>query len=234
MRDRTKITLGIVITILIYSISIFISKVVKIPIEFIPSSFLTHLTMLALSGILILYFQSKGVLKFKIKGIKINLMFRAILTAILIFISVNIISAIVYRICNIDIRSESNPFLKIVPLQYFLFVSILAGLSEEFLFRGFLLNMLEPLKTKSVKILKLKISISVLTSGVLFGLAHLILLLSGASIPFVLRILFFTTIVGIMNGYFQEKYENNTLVAIIAHITVNTLGLLILILAINK
>jgi membrane protease YdiL (CAAX protease family) len=234
MRDKTKISLGIVITILIYSISILISKVVKIPIEFIPSSFLTHLTMLIFSGILILYFKSKEVLKFRIKGIKINLMFRAILAAIIIFISVNIISAIVYRICNIDIKSDSNPFLKINPLQYFLFVSIFAGLSEEFLFRGFLLNMLEPLKTKFVRILKLEISISVITSGVLFGFAHLILLASGASIPFVVRIFFFTTIVGIMNGYFQEKYENNTLVAIIAHITVNTLGFLILILALNK
>lgn len=234
MRDKTKISLGIVITILIYSISIFVSKVVTIPIEFIPSSFLTHLTMLIFSGILILYFKSKEVLKFRIKGIKINLMFRAILAAIIIFISVNIISAIVYRICNIDIKSDSNPFLKINPLQYFLFVSIFAGLSEEFLFRGFLLNMLEPLKTKFVRILKLEISISVITSGVLFGFAHLILLASGASIPFVVRIFFFTTIVGIMNGYFQEKYENNTLVAIIAHITVNTLGFLILILALNK
>ena len=66
--------------------------------------------------------------------------------------------------------------------------------------------------------------------------SHFILLKTGAGIPFVLRTVFLTTTIGVIGGYFQEKYENNTLVAIIAHMTVNALGLpgLILALAMSK
>lgn len=236
MRDSTKISLGIFITIFIWSISVLISKVIKIPIEFIPSSFSTHSMMLILSGILIYYFQSRRLLNFRIKRIKIKLFFRVILISIIAFIIVNILIAIAFKIFNIPPQEKSNPFLKYSPYQNFVFVLIFASLAEEFLFRGFLLNMLEPLKTKGIKLLKLKISVSVLISGVLFGLAHLILLTSDASIPFVLRIVFLTATIGIIAGYCQEKYENNTFVAIIVHMTVNALGLLVLILtlAMNK
>ena len=101
------------------------------------------------------------------------------------------------------------------------------------MFRGFLLNMLEPLKSKGIKLFRIKLNVSVLISGVLFGMGHLLILTTGADLPFVFRILFFTTIVGIMNGYLQEKYENNTLVPIIAHITVNTIGFLISLLSLS-
>jgi membrane protease YdiL (CAAX protease family) len=123
--------------------------------------------------------------------------------------------------------------MKYTPLQYFIFLSIIAPITEEYLFRGFLLNMLEPLKSKGIKLFRIKLNVSVLISGVLFGMAHLLILTTGADLPFVLRILFFTTIVGIMNGYLQEKHENNTLVPIIAHITVNTIGFLILLLSLS-
>lgn len=233
MKDTTKITLGILITIFIYSISILISKVVKIPIEFIPSGFMTQLTMLAFSGISIFYFQSKGILNFTIKRFRIKLVLRTIITAIIVFIIVNVVSTIVIKIINVEITKAPNPFMKYSSLQYFIFISVFACVSEEFLFRGFLLNMLEPLKNIGVKLFRIKFSFSAIISGVLFGLGHLILLTSGADLPFVLRILFFTTIVGIMNGYFQEKYENNTLVPIIAHITVNTIGFLIMIVSLK-
>jgi len=231
MTNQTKITLGIVITILIFSTSVLIGKVVKIPIEFIPSSFMSQLLMLILSGISIFYFRSKGLLTFSIKPVNAKLILRTILTAIIVFIAVNFTATIAIKIICGDIPKGSNPFMKYPPLQYFIFVSIMAPITEEYLFRGFLLNMLEPLKSRGIKLFRIKLNASVLISGVFFGLSHLLILTTGADLPFLFRILLFTTIVGIMNGYFQEKYENNTLVPIIAHITVNTIGFLILLLS---
>jgi len=233
MKNSTKTTLGIVITILIYSISILIGKVVKIPIEFIASAFMSQLLMLTLSGISIFYFQSKGLLNFSIKPVKAKLILRTILTAIIVFIAVSFTATIAIKIICGDIPKGPNPFMKYTPLQYFIFLSIIAPIAEEYLFRGFLLNMLEPLKSKGIKLFRIKLNVSVLISGVLFGMGHLLILTTGADLPFVFRILFFTTIVGIMNGYLQEKYENNTLVPIIAHITVNTIGFLISLLSLS-
>ncbi len=231
MKNLTKTTLGILITLLIFSISVFIGKIVKIPIEFIPSVFTNQLLMIILSGISIFYFQSKGLLNFSIKPIKIKLILRIILTAVIVFIAVTITTSIAIKIICGDIPKGPNPFMKYTPLQYFIFLSIIAPIVEECLFRGFLLNMLEPFKSKGIKLFRIKLNVSVLISGVLFGMGHLLILTTGADLPFVFRILFFTTIVGIMNGYLQEEYENNTLAPIIAHITVNTIGFLILLLS---
>ncbi len=233
MKNTTKTTLGIVITILIYSISVLISKVVIIPIEFIPSAFISQLLMLTLSGISIFYFQSKGLLNFRMKPVKAKLILRTILTAVIVFIAVSITASIAIKIIYGDIPKGPNPFMKYTPLQYFIFLSIIAPIAEEYLFRGFLLNMLEPLKNKGIKLFQINLNLSVLLSGVLFGLGHLLILTTGADLPFVFRILFFTTIVGVMNGYLQDKYENNILVPIIAHITVNTIGFLISLLSLS-
>jgi membrane protease YdiL (CAAX protease family) len=233
MTNSAKTTLGIVITILIYSISVLMGKVVKIPIDFIPSAFMNQFVMLTLSGISIYYFQSKGLLNFSIKPVKIKLILKTILTAVIVFIAVSITASIAIKIICGDIPKGPNPFMKYTPLQYFIFLAIIAPITEEYLFRGFLLNMLEPLKSKGIKLFRIKLNVSVLISGVLFGMAHILILTSGADLPFVFRILFFTTIVGIMNGYLQEKHENNTLVPIIAHITINTIGFLISLLSLS-
>lgn len=226
MNHRTKTLTGIVLTVLIYSASVLIPRIVKIPIDFFPSSFLTHSIMLLCSGSLIYYFHSKKMLSFRIKGIKWRLFFKIILSSVLAFIVVNVVSNATFIVFNIPIHEKTNPFLNFTPAQYFVFVLIYASIAEELLFRGFLLNMLEPIKNKKVKILKVTISASVILSGFLFGLAHIILLTTDAGIPFVFRIVFLTTTIGIIAGYFQEKNESNTLPAIIVHMTVNALGLI--------
>ena len=156
MKTSTKITLGLIITILIYSISVVISKVVKIPFEFIPSTFLNQLSMLAFSGISIIYFQSKGQLIFSIKPIKLRLVFRTILTAIIVFIATSILVSIALKILFGDIPKGPNPFMNYTPLQYFIFISMITPIAEEFLFRGFLLNMLEPIKKQGHSIISVK------------------------------------------------------------------------------
>ena len=69
--------------------------------------------------------------------------------------------------------------MKMSPLQVFIFVFIYASIAEEILFRGFLMNILKPLKIKGISILKRKISVPVIISAFAFGLGHLILITTG-------------------------------------------------------
>lgn len=78
-------------------------------------------------------------------------------------------------------RGEVHPAIKLNPVQFLLFVVIAASIAEELLFRGFLLNLLAPLKQRGIKILNRKISLSVMISALLFGLAHLSLASFGYS-----------------------------------------------------
>lgn len=61
-------------------------------------------------------------------------------------------------------------------------------------------------------------------SAITFGLAHLILFATGASALFVFRIVVFTTLLGLVAGYYQEKHDNHAF-AIIVHIAGNLMGL---------
>jgi membrane protease YdiL (CAAX protease family) len=111
------------------------------------------------------------------------------------------------------------------PLQVFLFIFIYASVTEEVLFRGFLQNILKPLKDKGVKIFKRHISVPVIIGAIVFGLAHLILITSGANTFFIVRTLVFTFSLGLIAGYYQEKYDNNAY-AIIVHMGGNFMGLI--------
>ena len=62
-------------------------------------------------------------------------------------------------------------------------------------------------------------------SAVVFGLIHLVLLNAGAGGFLVFRIVIFTTVLGLVAGYYQEKYNNFTY-AVIVHMAGNLMGLI--------
>jgi len=94
MKNEIKTLMGISITVLVFFISYGVGQSIKIPIEFIPLGFSTHSMMLVLSGISIYYFQSKGLLIFKFKRIRLKVFFIAILTSIIAFIIVKLFKLI--------------------------------------------------------------------------------------------------------------------------------------------
>jgi membrane protease YdiL (CAAX protease family) len=121
---------------------------------------------------------------------------------------------------------EKHPLLsQMTPLQVLIFVFFYASIAEELLFRGFLLNFLDSDNFKGITILKRKFSTPVITSALMFGLAHLILLTTGVGILFILRIVIFTFVLGLFAGYYQEKYNNN-IFAIIVHMSGNIFAVL--------
>ena len=148
------------------------------------------------------------------------------------FLAVVIINALLVGLGKVfGIEAGSHfVFDVMTPLQVFLFICILASVAEEVLFRGFLQNILKPLQAGEIKFCKRYISVPVMIAALAFSLAHLILIASGAGAYFIFRTLAFTFVLGLIAGYYQEKYDNNAY-AILVHMSGNLLGLITALLA---
>ena len=217
----SRLGMGIFLTILVYGVSVFVGHRWQLSSDFFPVSFLTHATMLLLSVGLILLLASQVKYRFALPKPKqmIKPVCVALLTTLVINITLAILSFAIFG------SAESHPLMEgLTPLQYVLFILILAPIAEEHLFRGLLQNYLKPMSDKGFSLRSCRISFPVLTSAVAFSMAHLILLTAGVSPMFVIRVLVFTFFLGLIAGYYQEKYDNIAF-AILVHMTGNLMGL---------
>ena len=124
---------------------------------------------------------------------------------------------------GVAIDKGGHPLLsQLSPLEIFIYVFILASISEELLFRGYLLNALIILDKKYFG----KLNLSIFISALAFATLHLGLLKVGATPKFVAVIFVFTLNIGLLAGYFQKKYDNNTAYAILAHMGSNFISVL--------
>lgn len=222
MKNTEKISYGLLITLIIFIIANYLSDSFQLNLESVPSSFVLHSIMLILSIFFMILFKKN--LNYRISLPKFRKILRPILFGLLISIIANMAISIITIVAGGEI--QGNPIaLKMNAFQVFIFIVIYASIAEEMLFRGFLLNFLEPLKSKGFFILKRKISLSVIVSALTFGLAHLILIATGANIAFLIKAVIFTTLLGIVAGYYQEKYDNNAY-AIIVHMAGNSIGVI--------
>ena len=222
MKKNEKIAYGLIITIIIYLIATYFGKMFELNNEFISPSFVLHSIMLGLSIFCILVFKKN--LNYRISLPKFRKILRPILFGILVTIIANVTISIITKVVGGSL--EEHPLLSTMnAFQIFTFVFLYASIAEEMLFRGILLNFLEPLKAKGFNFLKRKISLSVIISALAFGLGHLILIFTGVNSAFLIRIVLFTTILGLVAGYYQEKYDNNAY-AIIVHMAGNSIGVI--------
>ncbi len=220
MNKAVKIILGIVITFFTLVLSGVLGIEMTLFFDF-PPGFFNQIIILFLASILIYFFNKKGIINFQIGKITIkNIILPIILTISLLIIAEVIFSKVLGY--EVDEHFASSSMSSI---QIFFIVVILGSISEELLFRGFLQNMLEPIKSYGIKISKIKLSLPVLISGLLFGIMHFGLLTMGASFSFVMRIVLSAAILGMIAGYFQEKQKNFT-IALIVHVTANVMGLI--------
>ena len=217
MKKIERIIYGIIITAFIFIISILTGNKITLNVTFLPGTFITHSFMLILSIIAILAFKTK--INYTITWPEFKTIFKPIMWGILTFIVVNIVMTIIIKLTGGDI--EKHPTVsQMTPMQVLVFVFFFASIAEEFLFRGFSMNLLESGSSKGITILKRKISMPVIISALLFGLAHLILITTGAGSLFILKIVVFTFILGLFAGYYQEKFNNHAY-AIIVHMSGN-------------
>ncbi len=217
MKNNKRIIYGILLTIVVFAISTVLGRTLNLNIGFIPFSFITHSLMLILSVSLI--YGLKKYVNYKISFPRFKEVLKPILFGLITTIIINIFMTIIITALGEEIENHIV-LTKMSPTQIFVFVFIYASIAEELLFRGFLMNILKPLKSKGLTIFKRNISLPVIISGVAFGFGHLILITTGASIFFLIRVVVFTTTLGLIAGYYQEKYDNNAF-AIIVHMSGN-------------
>jgi membrane protease YdiL (CAAX protease family) len=222
MKTNKQISAGLVISIVIFIIATFIGGKVNLKMGLILNSFLTHTIMLLLSIIVI--YGLRNYVDYKISLPKFKKIGKPILFGILATIITNFSLMILSKALGEKI--EPHPILtKMNPVQTFIFIFIYASVAEELLFRGFLLNILKPLNAKGIIIFKRRISLSVIISAIAFGLSHLILIITGVGGLFLVRVVIFTTLLGLIAGYYQEKNQNNAY-AIIVHMAGNLIGVI--------
>lgn len=217
-----RLVIGLLLTVLIYFTSLIVGNLLHIETDFVPSSFSTHALMLVMSVVLILVMKKQ--VCYRIAFPKIKQIFKPILFGFLSAVVINIALGVLIAI--ISGGAEKHPAMANASvLQFLLFDFILASVAEEFLFRGFLQNLLKPLSAKGFKLFRRKISLPVIISALAFAAAHLILIASGVSALFIVRILVFTFVLGLIAGYYQEKHDNHAF-AIIVHMSGNLMGLI--------
>jgi len=221
MKNNTRLLYGLLITILIFVIATLLGSKVSLHSNFFPNSFITHSVMLLLSAAVILVLRNQVRYRIALPGFKS--IWKPALFGFLTAVVINILLTIITKIAGGKI--EAHPLLEASsPLQTFLFIFIYASLAEEVLLRGFLQNILSPLSVRGIRIFRIRLSLPVIISAVVFGLIHLILLTTGVSGLFITRIVIFTTVLGLFAGYYQEKHNNNAH-AIIVHMAGNLMGL---------
>jgi membrane protease YdiL (CAAX protease family) len=106
-------------------------------------------------------------------------------------------------------------------LQDIIFVWIYASIAEEVFTRGLLQSYLSPLARYGINLSKkLRLSLPVLFSGLFFGMMHIVAI-DKMGPP----VIIFTSVLGIIAGYYREKTES-LIPAIIIHALFNIGGML--------
>lgn len=222
MKNINKIVYGIFLTAVIFLTAIIIGSKILVHNKFFTDTFVTHTVMLLLSILLIILMRKN--LSYRISLPKFKNVIKPIVIGIVITILINILMSIITKLVGGKI--EVHPLLsKMNPLQAFIFIFIYASIAEEMLFRGFLMNFLKSLTLNGITLFKRKVSFPIIISALAFGLAHLILIRTGVGSLFLVRIVLFATCLGLIAGYYQEKYDNNSY-AIIVHMSANFLGVI--------
>jgi len=220
MKNSERVIYGLLLTIIVFLLVSFVGEKIKLSFQLV--SFVTDSAMLILAIVLICYFRKY--VNFKIALPKFKTIWKPILLGIFVPVIVSFLFEIIGNL--LGFKSESHPALVLMsPLQVFLLVFILASVAEEVLFRGFLQNILKPLQVKGIKIFKRHISVPVIISALAFSLAHLGLMKTDVGAFFIVSTLIFTFTLGLIAGYYQEKYDNNAY-AILVHMGGNFIGLM--------
>lgn len=219
MNKTLKIFLGIFITFLVLVLSSGFEISIKSIIDSIPMGVGSQIGILFISILLIFFFSKKRVIEFHYGKVKLQ--------HLILPIGLTVLLIIIRQLFPMVLENEVHPVaVSMSILQQLIFIVVLASLGEELLFRGFLQNMLNPIKSYGINIFKLRLSLPVIISGILFGLMHFALIGTGASFNFVIQIVISGMFLGMIAGYFQEKYNNFT-IAFIVHLTANLSGMLL-------
>ncbi len=219
MKNFEQIIYGMTLAIVIFLLSNIIGRVIDLNIDFLGNAFYTYSTMLLLS-VLTLFILKKHV-DYKISLPNLKKLLKPIVFGFCASFIVNVSISLIIIISGNKIEGMEI-ITKMTPFEVIIFIFIYASVVEEILFRGFLLNILKPMNAYGIMLFVRKICFPVIISAIMFGSSHLILITTGAGFLLLLKTIIFTTIIGLVAGYYQEKYNNNAY-AIAVHMSGNLL-----------
>lgn len=227
-----KTIIGFICLALIYTFGVYIlprtpvATLLKNSVTWLDNGFISQ-TFFLVSSLIIMAILGKGTFSgFGFKTVRLKPFARSVLVSILIavamFIAFIFAMSILAGAGGGPGKSEGNGPAMSGFLQTILFVWIYASLCEEILYRGLFLRMIDGLAQKSIRLGNVKIAVSVLISGLLFGLGHLCLL-PIMPLPMVVFIIINASVLGIIAGYYRAA-TGSIIPAIATHMIFNIIG----------
>ena len=111
------------------------------------------------------------------------------------------------------------------PIQFLLIIVVWSSIAEEILIRAVVQPLLKPFEHQQIKLFMTDMSVSVVSSALVFGAIHLSLLFTSADGYTVVITVITTFLLGLLAGLYREKYQS-ILPAIITHMSFNVGGLI--------
>lgn len=216
----SRFIIGLLITAAAFVGAVLLGHLTSFTTGFVASSFTTHAIMLVLAVALIILFK----VNYRINWPSLRRLIKPVVLGFVVALVINIVLGLLT--VAFTGHPEGHPAIANASvLQFFVFDFILASVAEEYLFRGFLQNYLAPLDHLGITVMRRRLTLPVIVGAVAFGLAHMVLLASGSSGLFVIRMVIFTAVLGLIAGYYQHKYRNHAY-AIAVHMAGNLMGLI--------
>ncbi|GEM_PF-4013364 len=225
MTQKFKISIGVITPIVIILLSIYVFNYI---LGFNPkvSSFYFEFVLLITSLLLIYFFTKRKIIYFNLSKIELNDFFKIAIVSYTMAILLQFISGLTYLIFQKPLHDKIDKQC-MIELLFFLFIF---PLSNELMFRGFSLNMLESLKKYTIRITKnIELTYSTLISGIISGGIILLYLIFNQYHLIIIFITISVIVMGVFAGYFQEKYNNFAAALLVnySYTLVSALGIII-------
>ncbi len=223
-----RLIFGIILGLFIHYVSLFLIPSIRFIggfIEkhpFITRGDVTQTSFLILSLVLIILFTRGKVSNYGLKGVKLGKLKNPVLFGIVWSFAAVSIGAVLRIIIDSPGGNDGEMMMPGGLLKPILSVWILASISEEIFFRGFLQSFFMPLKQYGLRLFKAYLSAPVMICAVWFGLGHLGLL-SIMSSDIVIAIVLNAIVLGLLAGYYREK-TGSIIPAIVVHMIFNIVG----------
>ena len=206
--------ISLIIVLCILVLSSILNEGIVSKFEFFPLGLFTQLFFILFSLFLIKYF-------------KYQINYQISISKIIKVVPVTFLSifGILFLLDIVIVTESESDFFSNMPIKNLLTILLINCLGEEFLFNGFLQNYYSNFKTIRFKVFEINISYPVLISGLLFGIMHFAIITTGVIFLSALKVVLSAIIVGLIAGYYYEKY-NSLSIAIIIHFISNLTSLM--------
>ncbi len=226
MDDRTRLIRGVLLYLAVYLFAVlllpsvgFVERFIEVT-PWLSTGDVSQVTMLLVSLVLIFRLGRGDVAAYGLRSTSPRQVLRPVAVAAVASIVVMVLGGILVTLAGEGGGDSEGPSGG--PLSFLIGVVLLASIGEEIFARGLLQSFLAPLRERGFTFLRVRLSLPVTVSALLFGLGHLILLTREAP-PMVTMVVVSATVLGLIAGYYREK-TGSVVPAIAVHMVFNLVG----------